>query len=48
MSIGSSAGATYQRPAANADGSYPFEVGISTIPQVNAANPKVISQGHSG
>ena len=47
MSIGSSAGATHQRPAANADGSYPFEVGISTIPQVNASNPKVISQGPS-
>ena len=47
MSIGSSAGATYQRPAANADGSYPFEVGIATIPQVNAENPKVISQGPS-
>ena len=47
MSIGSSAGATYQRPAANADGSYPFEVGISTIPQVSADNKKVISQGPS-
>ena len=47
MSIGSSAGATYQRPAANADGSYPFEVGIATIPQVNADKPKVISQGPS-
>jgi len=47
MSIGSSAGATYQRPAANADGTYPFEVGIATIPQVNAAAPKVISQGPS-
>ena len=47
MSIGSSAGATYQRPAANADGSYPFDVGIATIPQVDAANPKVISQGPS-
>ena len=47
MSIGSSAGATYQRPAANADGSYPFEVGIATIPQVNAEAPKVISQGPS-
>ena len=47
MSIGSSAGATYQRPAANADGSYPFEVGIATIPQVNPAEPKVISQGPS-
>ena len=46
MSIGSSAGATYQRPAA-VDGEYPFEVGITTIPQVDAANPKVISQGPS-
>jgi len=47
MSIGSSAGATYQRPAANADGSYPFEVGIATIPQVSNDNRKVISQGPS-
>jgi multiple sugar transport system substrate-binding protein len=47
MSIGSSAGATYQRPAANADGSYPFEVGIATIPQVSTENKKVISQGPS-
>ena len=47
MSIGSSAGATHQRPAKNADGSYPFEVGIATVPQVNAENPKVISQGPS-
>ena len=47
MSIGSSAGATYQRPAANSDGTYPFEVGIATIPQVDASNPKVISQGPS-
>ena len=47
MSIGSSAGATHQRPAKNADGEYPFEVGIAPIPQVDAANPKVISQGPS-
>ena len=47
MSIGSSAGATHQRPSANSDGSYPFEVGIATIPQVDASNPKVISQGPS-
>ncbi len=47
MSIGSSAGATYQRPAAGADGSYPFEVGIATIPQVSTDNKKVISQGPS-
>lgn len=47
MSIGSSAGATHQCPAANTDGSYPFEVGIVSIPQMDASNPKVISQGPS-
>ena len=47
MSIGSSAGATHQRPAALEDGSYPFEVGIASIPQVDPSNPKVISQGPS-
>ena len=47
MSIGSSAGATYQRPAKSADGTYPFEVGITTIPQANPDNKKVISQGPS-
>ncbi len=47
MSIGSSAGATYQRPTKGADGTYPFEVGIATIPQADASNPKVISQGPS-
>lgn len=47
MSIGSSAGATHQRPNKGADGKYPFEVGIATIPQVDANNAKVISQGPS-
>ncbi len=47
MSIGSSAGATHQRPAANDQGEYPFEVGIATIPQLDANNKKVISQGPS-
>ena len=47
MSIGSSAGATHQRPTKGADGNYPFEVGIATVPQVDANNPKVISQGPS-
>ena len=47
MSIGSSAGATHQRPAKNEDGTYPFDVGITSIPQVNAEKPKVISQGPS-
>lgn len=46
MSIGSSAGATHQRPD-KVDGAYPFEVGIAPIPQVNPNNPKVISQGPS-
>ena len=47
ISIGSSAGATYQCPAKSDDGSYPFEVGIATIPQADANNKKVISQGPS-
>ena len=46
MSIGSTGGATHQRPDKK-DGAYPFEVGITTIPQVNPAAPKVISQGPS-
>ena len=46
MSIGSSAGATHQRPE-KVNNEYPFEVGIATIPQVDASNPKVISQGPS-
>ncbi len=46
MSIGSSAGARYQRPD-KVDGKYPFEVGIVPVPQVDANNAKVISQGPS-
>ena len=46
MSIGSSAGATHQRPA-KGDAGYPFEVGITSIPQANENNKKVISQGPS-
>ena len=46
MSIGSSAGATHQRPD-KVNGEYPFEVGIATIPQLDKTNPKVISQGPS-
>lgn len=46
MSIGSSAGATHQRPD-KVDGAYPFEVGITTIPQVSQDNRKAISQGPS-
>ena len=47
MSIGSSAGATHQRPALGTDGKYPFDVGITPIPQFDKDNPKVISQGPS-
>ena len=46
MCIGSSAGANHQIPE-NDDGTYKFEVGIASIPQANAQNPKVISQGPS-
>ncbi len=47
MSIGSSAGATHQRPSKDTEGNYPFEVGIASIPQADANNGKVISQGPS-
>ena len=47
MCIGSSAGASHQIPAKDSSGKYPFEVGIATVPQVDPANPKVISQGPS-
>ena len=46
MSIGSSAGATHQCPE-KINNEYPFEVGITSIPQVDPENPKVISQGPS-
>ena len=46
MCIGSTGGAKNQRPA-KVDEAYPFNVGIATIPQVNAEAPKVISQGPS-
>lgn len=46
MCIGSSAGATHQRPTKGANG-YPFEVGIAPVPQKDAAHGKVISQGPS-
>ncbi len=46
MSIGSSAGATYQRPTMVGD-DYAFEVGIASIPQLDSNNRKVISQGPS-
>ena len=46
MSIGSSAGARYQRPD-KVNGEYPFDVGIVPVPQADLNNPKVISQGPS-
>ena len=46
MSIGSSAGARYQRPDKDGNGNYPFEVGIVSIPQT-AGSKRVISQGPS-
>lgn len=46
MCIGSSAGAKNQSPG-RVDGEYPFEIGITSIPQINPAKPKVISQGPS-
>ena len=46
MSIGSTGGAAYMQPN-QTNGQFEFEVGITSIPQVNPAEPKVISQGPS-
>ena len=46
MCIGSTGGATYQQPN-QTNGVFEFEVGMAPIPQVDPANPKVISQGPS-
>lgn len=52
MCIGSTAGATYQCPDLVLDPDtnenvYPFEVGVTQIPQANPEQPKVIQQGPS-
>ena len=47
MSIGSTGGAQHQRPGKDTSGEYLFDVGIATVPQVDASKPKVISQGPS-
>ena len=48
MSIGSSAGATHQRPSKDeTTGKYPFTVGIASIPQMSEKGGRVISQGPS-
>lgn len=46
MVVGSTAGANNQT-GSPVDGVYPFEVGMTSIPQENPENPKVISQGPS-
>ena len=46
MCIGSTGGASYQQPS-QTNGNFDFLVGIASIPQVNPAAPKVISQGPS-
>ncbi len=48
MCIGSSGGASYQMSNSDTgDGSFAFEVGVAPIPQYDANNKKVISQGPS-
>lgn len=51
MTIGSSAGASYQCPKLTNDENgntvYPFEVGVALPPQIDTSKPKVISQGPS-
>ena len=46
MVIGSTSGATYNQPNSYS-GVYAFEVGITSIPQFDVSNPKVISQNPS-
>ena len=46
MCIGSTGGATYQQPN-QTNGKFEFEVGITSIPQINKEAPKVITQGPS-
>ena len=46
MCIGSTGGASNQIPIGE-DDSFPFEVGVAPIPQVNPEEPKAISQGPS-
>ncbi|MCR5823179.1 MAG: extracellular solute-binding protein [Lachnospiraceae bacterium] len=45
MTISSSSGARHQLPTQDRNGNYPFEVGVSMIPQVDILNPKVFFQG---
>ncbi len=47
MVIGSTGGASYQSPPKDSEGNYLFETGVAMPPQVDASNPKVISQGPS-
>ena len=46
MCISSTAGAIYNQPK-QTNGVYSFQVGIAAIPQLDKANPKIISQGYS-
>ena len=47
MVIGSTGGANHQVPPVDGKGEYIFEAAMATIPQIDPANPKVISQGPS-
>ncbi len=47
MVIGSTGGANHQVPPTDGNGKYIFEAGMARIPQLNPAEPKVISQGPS-
>ena len=47
MVIGSTGGASYQEPPKDSNGNPLFETAMTTPPQVDVNNPKVISQGPS-
>lgn len=47
MTVGSSGGASYNEPPKDGNGEYMFEYGVTTVPQVDVNNRKVIQQGPS-
>ncbi len=47
MTVGSSGGASYNEPPKDGLGEYIFEYGVTTIPQVDTEDRKVIQQGPS-
>ena len=47
MSVGSTGGTSYNVPEKDSEGNYKFEAEVIPVPQNDAANPSIISQGPS-